>query len=87
MTSEEVMTKMRERLHSIPLRTVANVLADLDAMPELDNEHRMVRAAVIDELCERCPEADKAFDEWAGSDDMVLKNGSAAIVRAVRALR
>lgn len=86
-TYDEVMAKMRERLSRVSLPLLADTLAGVDAKRRLDAEHRMARTAVIDEICERCPQANAALDAWAGSDDTNIKNGSAAIVKAVRALR
>jgi len=83
-TIEEVTAKMRARMHPVPLPMLADILATLDAKPALDDDHRRVRAVVMDEICERCPEADAAFDAWADSDDNNSRNGSAAIVAAVR---
>ena len=86
MTREEGIAKMHAKLAPVPLRQLAEIVATLDAMPKLDDEHRLTRAVVIDEICERCPEADAAFEAWAESDDTNIRNGSGAIVNAVRAL-
>jgi hypothetical protein len=45
----------------------------------------MTRVAVIDEILERCPQAEAAFQAWADSDDSNIRNGSAAIIGAVSA--
>lgn len=86
-TYEEGVERMKAAVAARPLRTLADSLAVLDAMPKWDDAHRLTRAVLIDVIVERCPEADAAFQAWAESDDVNIRNGSAAIVSAVRALR
>jgi hypothetical protein len=83
-TYDAVMAKMRERLHPVSLPMLATTLEALDARKRWTEEQRMARAAVIDEILSRSPAADAAFQAWAESDDTSIRNGSAAIVNAVR---
>lgn len=84
MTREEGIERMKALARRQPLRSLADGLFALDSKPERDDAERLTRSVLIDVICERCPEADAAFDAWAESDDL----GSAAmvIVAAVRAL-
>jgi hypothetical protein len=86
-TYDAVMVKMRERLHPLPLPVLATTLEALDARKRWTEEHRMARVAVIDEILERSPQAEAAFQVWADSDDLNVRSASAAIVKAVRATR
>lgn len=85
-TYEEGVERMKAAAGAQPLRALADSLAVLDAMPKWDDAHRLTRAVLIDVIVERCPEADAAFEAWAESDDVSIRNGSGAIVGAVRAL-
>lgn len=83
-TREQIIERMKDRARAQPVSKLADALALLDAMPKLDNEHRLTRAVIIDVICERSPEAEAAFQAWAESDDNTPRAGSAAIVAAVR---
>jgi len=84
VTRAQAETAMKTYLMDKPLRLLAGSLAGLDAQASLSDPERFARAVLIDVICERSPEADAAFEAWARSDDTNLKNGSAAIVAAVR---
>lgn len=86
-TAQEGIDRMSDLARRQPLRQLADALAVIDAMPKWDDAHRLTRMVLIDVICERCPEADAAFQAWADSEDCGIRNGSAAIVNAVRALR
>lgn len=86
-TYDETMAKMRERLHAVSVPMLATTLEALDARKRWTEEHRMARVAVIDEILDRCPQADAAFQAWAESDDLNVRSASSAIVKAVRAAR
>jgi hypothetical protein len=82
MTGEEAVKAMRARLATVSLPMLANMLAQLGGT--LDEHHRMVRAVVIDVICERCPEADAAFQAWAESDSDDVRAADAAMIGAAR---
>lgn len=61
--------KMMAFARKQPLPKLAQSLLLLEAKPKLDEAERLARAVIIDVICEKCPEADAAFDRWAESDD------------------
>ena len=87
MTRQEGIDKMKAAARAKPLQLLANSLAIIDAMPKLDDAHRLTRMVLIDVICERCPEAEAAFQAWCESDDMDMSNGVPVILGAVLAAR
>lgn len=85
MTRDEGIAQMKAKCHGYPLALLAGSLALLDAKAKLDDAERLTRSVMIDVICERCPEADAAFEAWAESDDVNLKAPVAAIVAAAKA--
>ena len=83
-TREEVTERMKARAGQIPVRLLADSLAQLDRKRKLDDAERLTRAVLIDVICEKCPEAEAAFEAWAQSDDLDLKAPVAAIIATAR---
>lgn len=87
MTRDEVIARMTARCRQTPLPLLADSLATLDAKAHkerLDDAERLTRAVLMDAICERCPEAEAAFEAWAQSDDGCPDVASAVIVAAAR---
>ena len=61
----EVVAKMTARAQQQPTLTLCQALTMLDR-GGLDEAERLTRAVLIDVICARHPEADAAFDAWAG---------------------
>lgn len=86
-TRTDGIDRMKAAAATRPLPTLAFALAAINAMPELDEAHRLTQAVLIDVICERSPAAEAAFDAWAQSDDADGRNGVAAIAEAALAAR
>jgi hypothetical protein len=85
MTNADPRAKMLAFARRQPITTLAESLRLLDR-PGLSQEERQTRAVIVDVICEQCPEADAAFQQWAdqeepGDDD---PGAVAVIVAAVR---
>lgn len=67
-----------------PLAGLAGALALLDGR-KLDEDERLVRAVLIDVICEKCPAAEAAFQAWAEDETSPADGGVPAILAAVTA--
>ena len=83
-TTETVLAKMKARAGQQPTATLCEALVMLAGMPSTQ-ETRMTRAAMLDVLCERHPEADAAADAWAESDSYDHAEHDAAVIGAALA--
>lgn len=80
-TRDEKQAKLRAAIDGQPVLMLAEALLELGKKPNLEEHERLVRALMIDSLCDRSPEAQAAFDTWAESDDAA--DEIAMIVEAV----
>ena len=81
----EVFERMETLCWELPVRLLASSLEVLDRKRKLDVAERLTRLALINVICEKCPEAEAAFQAWADSDDADLRTPIAAIIAAARA--
>ena len=77
--------KLIARTNGTPLPALAAALLMLDAKGKLDEAELLVRATIIDSICERCPAAEAAFDAWAESDDEDPRTATLAMAAAATA--
>jgi hypothetical protein len=84
MTREEGIARMKEAAGRRTLPQLAMALQMLEAKPKLDDAERLTRTVIIDVICERCPEADAAFDAWADSDNTNATEPIVAIIAMAR---
>jgi hypothetical protein len=83
-TAQTPREKLTAHANAQPLSVLCTSLLMLDAKAKLDSAERLVRATIIDTICEKSPEADAAFTAWAyGDDDSVSE--VEVIVAAVKA--
>lgn len=76
------VAKMTAFCERQPLATLATALEQLAGKAKPDEAERLAHAVMIDVICARCPEAEKAFQAWAESDEVA--GGIEAIVAAAR---
>lgn len=84
LTREEGVARMKALAGRQPLPSLAGALELLERKPKLDDAERLTRAVLMDVICEKCPEADAAFDAWAESDDYDAKVPVALMIAAAR---
>ena len=85
MSNADPRARMAALVKSQPLGRLCDALLMLDAKGNPDEAERLTQAVITDEICERCPAADAAFNAWAGSDDFSAHSAARAIVAAAMA--
>jgi hypothetical protein len=68
MASTDAEARMIARTREFTTQQLCAALGMLDRQ-RLSRDEHLVRTTIIDVLCERHPEADAAFDRWAGQDE------------------
>ena len=81
-TRQEVMERMAAAAGRHPTGVLCIALEALERKTRRDEAENMTRTVILEVLCERHPEADEAFDEWAARDDTVPPHGAVAVIVA-----
>ena len=83
--AREAREAMTERASLRPTPELCDELERLDGKPGRDEAERLARSVLIGALCQKHPEARRAFDAWADGRDMDVRHAVPAITAAARA--